>query len=437
MFRGSSVKTNKIKHIKSNIVAGTLLHRLNLKFYRKLKKTNQHLAQVLYQPCKNLSKTIDFILAHATRYMISITKKTNPKTIMFLTYQGDYTCNPRAIAEELISRNVKYKMYWVYNKFSNIDSFPKELTMVERGSYEFYRIAAETKLFVDNTHNLIRLGVHKKKSQILLQTWHGSLGLKRLDGSVVMGRRWKRIAAKTMKLTDYIISNSAFENMVYRTSYWKTTPLLLYGHPRNDILFSSVDTLQYIRKSVLTKLGLPAESKILLYAPTHRDGMDDNRYHLNYSQIQSALEHRFGGDWVILVKLHSRLRSITTGNDLEFPPFVVDVTDYEDIQELMVATDVGITDYSSWIFDFMLLRRPGFIFAFDLAQYIESRSFYYPIDTIPFPIATTNDGLSNVILNFDENQYYQKLEEFLIEKGCVDDGYASMRVVDKISKLLD
>lgn len=356
---------------------------------------------------------------------------------MFLTYQGDFTCNPRAIAEELIGRNAKYKMYWVYNKFSNIDSFPKELTLVERGSYEFYRIAAETKLFVDNTHNFIRLGVHKKKSQILLQTWHGSLGLKRLDGPIVMGRRWKRIAAKTKKHTDLIISNSTFENMVYRTSYWKRTPVVMCGHPRNDILFRSVDALRDYRRKVLSKLNLPEECKILLYAPTHRDGMECNLFHLSYDQIQTALKRRFGGDWIILVKWHSRLRSTSTSDCLKFPPFVMDVTDYGDIQELMVAADVGLTDYSSWIFDFMLLRRPGFIFAFDLAKYTESRSFYYPIDTIPFPIATTSDELSNVILNFDENQYNQKLEEFLMEKGCVDDGCASKRVVDKIIELLE
>ena len=84
----------------------------------------------------------------------------------------------------------------------------------------------------------------------------------------------------------------------------------------------------------------------------------------------------------------------------------------------------------------MLTRRPGFIFATDIEMYNNERGFYYPLETTPFPIATTNEELASNILNFDEKKYKSDVEEFLKEKGCIEDGHSSERVVDLIEKLM-
>jgi len=384
---------------------------------------------------KAIRKIIKPFAYLAKRILISASP-IDQNTIMFLTYQGDYTCNPKAIAEELIQRKTKYKLYWVINKSSNLQKYPPELILVMRGSFKFYVAAGRAKIFIDNTHNLFRLGVHKKKGQILMQTWHGSLGIKRLDGQVVMGKHWERIAKRSKEYTDYCISNSSFETDVFQSSYWENVPILLYGHARNDLLFSTPNDHEQIRNKVFESLKIQKDSKVLLYAPTHRDGNDKDVYQLNYSSLKRALEQHFGGDWVILLRLHSRLRSSITDN-AKLPSYVIDATNYDDIQELMIATDVGLTDYSSWIFDYILLKRPGFILASDLDQYTDSRSFYYPIETTPFPIASTNEQLEESILNFNRQEYDQKVEAFLKERGCIEDGLASKRIVDQIEKLLN
>lgn len=94
-----------------------------------------------------------------------------------------------------------------------------------------------------------------------------------------------------------------------------------------------------------------------------------------------------------------------------------------------------ITDYSSCIFDFMLSRRPGFIFATDIEEFNTERGFYYPLEETPFPIARNNEELMQNIRNFDEAAYHNGVEEFLINKGCIEDGCASERVADKIAEL--
>lgn len=106
------------------------------------------------------------------------------------------------------------------------------------------------------------------------------------------------------------------------------------------------------------------------------------------------------------------------------------------MQELIAIADIAITDYSSWIYDFVLLRKPGFIYATDIDHYNNERGFYYSLESTPFPVATTNEELMTNIIQFDQIIYENRVEEFLREKGCCEDGNASKRVVEKIQELI-
>ena len=135
------------------------------------------------------------------------------------------------------------------------------------------------------------------------------------------------------------------------------------------------------------------------------------------------------------MRFHPTVRAFSQ-NILAKSENIIDVTDYPDIQELMLLADIAITDYSSWIYDFVLTRKPGFIYATDLEQYDNERGFYYKLETTPFAIAKNNRELVNNIQNFDMDAYQTKVEEFLKEKGCVEDGKASYRVVEKIKEII-
>ena len=108
-----------------------------------------------------------------------------------------------------------------------------------------------------------------------------------------------------------------------------------------------------------------------------------------------------------------------------------------DMQKLITVADFGITDYSSWAYDYLLTRRPLFLYAPDLKKYNDSRGFYYPLETTPFPISESNEQLQQAILSLDIEKYQAACDAFLAEKGCVEDGHAAERVVDKIEELLE
>ena len=380
---------------------------------------------------------LDIPIGIFVKYLVAKTTPVEPDKIMFLTFQGDYTCNPKRIAEEIIKENLDWNLIWDVKTDMPTSDYPLDLQFVEHNSLEFYQNLASAKIIVENTNIVERLHVHKKPGQYLFQTWHGSLGIKRLDGDVVMGARWKAIARACQKKVDFLLSNSSFETEVFHTSYWKNVPVLLTGHARNDVFYMSEEEKTKIRKKVFKKLNISEDKKIFLFAPTHRDNVDESYQALNYKLIKAALEERFGGEWQIVVRLHNRLKKQSSSWLKAIPSYVSDGTLYEDMQELLVATDAGVTDFSSWIFDYVLSGKPGFIVEIGLDTFKEQRGFYYPIETTPFPVAKNSKELAEKIRNFDEQKYVEDSKRFLEERGCMEDGHACERIVDKMKELMD
>ena len=406
-----------------------------------------------------LTRKLDYLLGRLYRYRWTKKMKVDPEQIMFITFQGDYTCNPKYIAEELRKRGANYKIVWsarreaLYNQ-----SFPKEFRLVEQYTADFYRELGRSKLVVANSVEFQKLLSAKKKDQCWIQTWHGSLGIKRFDAARNNGREWIAAAKRVGKLTDYIISDSTFENAVYRETFWPKTKILEYGHPRNDILVNRSDALQaemrqkvlrFIRAQAQVTTAVPTglnrtdasagteENEVfryVLYAPTFRDNHLLDPYTLDYERLRAALSKRFGGTWKVLVRLHSTVRE--REGAFRCSENVIDLTDYPDIQEILLAADAAVTDYSSWIFDWLLTGKPGFIFATDTGSYDRERGLYFPLSDTPFPIAEDNDELESSILQFDEALYETNVAAFLKDKGCFERGDAAGRTADLIETIM-
>lgn len=393
--------------------------------------------QLVFKLLQKVFIVFDYPLAKLGKYIL-IKKTPVENKVMLLTFQGDYTCNPKRIADEMIKQDLDYPLIWDVKSDIPTSAYPLGLKFVKHNTYEFYKELASSKVIIENTNIVERLGVYKKPEQTLFQTWHGSLGIKRLDGDVVMGARWRRIAKNCQKKVNYCLSNSTFETEVFETSYWKNVPSLLTGHARNDIFFIEDEAeKKKIRRKVCRFLGIDEDKKIFLFAPTHRDNVDESYEALEYEKVKEALEKRFGGEWQIVIRLHNRLRKQSKSWLRNLPSYVSDATQYEDMQELLACTEVGVTDYSSWIFDYVLSGNPGFIVEMGLEEFSKQRGFYYPIETTPFPIAKDSLGLVQNILEFDQERYAVRVKEFLEARGCMEDGHASERIVEKIKEIME
>lgn len=348
--------------------------------------------------------------------------------ILFLTFQKNYTCNPKYICEEILRRKLPWKLVWVSDMFSH-ESFPPEVEVVPFYSLKYFHALYSSAIWIDNAFNVTKSAVIKKNNQLYIETMHGSLGIKRIDIGAVDNKKRNKRGLVCGNLVDICISNSTFETEIYKSSFWPNSEIWLMGHARNDILFETKkETINTIRKKVYQKLGIPPHVKLVLYAPTFRSYTMNNR--LDGRELVNFLEKITGTEWRLLERAH-------IGDNEDYiihKEKVINAFDYDDIQELMLVSDIGITDYSSWIFDYMLTRKPGFIFAPDLERYIDSRGFYYPIETTPFPIARNTNELIANLQSFDEQIYRSKVEDFLQEKGCMEDGHAAERIVDELEK---
>lgn len=374
----------------------------------------------------------------ATWPLLVRTTPVVPNQVMFRTYQDKYTCNPKYLCEQLIRSGKEYSLVWaVSEKTGDCGQFPPQVKLVKVGSNEFYRAMAASKVWVDNAHNFTWQGFPKKAEQVFINLWHGSLGLKRIDPANDSNPHRRKAGALAGKTTTYCISNSDFEEMVFRTSYWPETPFLRFGHCRNDLMFADAETLLPLREKVFGTLGISAEKKVFLYAPTFRDGEDFTCFDVDYAGLKSALEERFGGDWVIVTRMHYHTQVIIQKNAerLQRPvyDFVVSGDTYDDMQELLAVTDAGLTDYSSWICDFVLTGRPAFLFVTDRESYVTERGFYYPLEDTPFPIAENNAQLLDNVRTFDAQAYAAKTKTYLDGLGCTEDG----RACERLAALID
>lgn len=179
---------------------------------------------------------------------------------------------------------------------------------------------------------------------------------------------------------------------------------------------------------IKSRLGFE-DKKLCLYAPTFRNSSSTEQYGFDYVRVANALKSKFSGEWVIILRLHPNIRRFDVKN---LPSFVKNFSRYDDVQELLCATDVLITDYSSIVYDFMLTDRPAFIYAKDFEDYEKERGFLIDLKETPFPIARNIGELEKNILEFDYNSYTKNVSDFKEKIGSYEDGQAGKRVVSWI-----
>lgn len=378
-------------------------------------------------------KYFGLLLAMPSRLICGLGTEVDPKKIMFMTYSNKYICNPKYICEELINRDLDLKIVWAVNKKDDFSVFPENIKLVIRNTAPFFREQATSKIWIENALSFVWKWFPKKRSQVYFQTWHGSMGLKRVGAQDVGNRRWVRKAKRAGRITDYCISNSVFEDAVFRETYWPKTEILHYGHARNDLLLINDQTKKRLLKEKISEIfEFDYSDNIALYAPTFRDNEEEDFEAIDYALLQKSLQIRFGGKWLILTRLHFHDRKKIALGRVSEEVSVIDVTEYNDMQELLLVADVGITDYSSWICDYVLTSRPAFIYAYDLEEYNNARGFYYPLESTPFPVATDNNSLSKAIKEFDEIKYQEDCLRFLHDRGSYESGIAAKEIVDQV-----
>ncbi|MCY9010354.1 CDP-glycerol glycerophosphotransferase family protein [Bacillus inaquosorum] len=365
----------------------------------------------------------------------------NKKKIMFESYLGkQYSCNPRAIFEYLKreENHYQYEMIWSVNK--KHEKVFKELGLKysNRFSVSWLWNMATAKYWITNSR--LPLWLPKPKSTMYIQTWHGT-PLKKLANDMeevhmpgTNTEKYKQNFTKESSKWDILISPNKYSTKIFRSAFKYRQSILETGYPRNDIL-SSKDTETYINE-IKKQLNIQKEKKIILYAPTWRDDsyFTKGSYKFNLELDLKLFKEQLGDKAVILLRMHYLVTQ--NFNLKEYEGFVLNVTNYPDIRDLYLISDMLITDYSSVFFDFAILKKPIVFFVYDIENYRDKlRGFYFNIEKLaPGPIVKTNKELIKEIKESLQNSPFLKnnYENFHNEYCELEDGNATKRVVESL-----
>lgn len=306
--------------------------------------------------------------------------KTEPNLVLINALAGKrFGDSPKAIYDYLRSHD-EYKHLRIVWAFENPAKFDTGCETIKMDTWTYFQTALKAKYWVSCVN--IERGLNfKKKSTRYLNTWHG-IPLK-FFGNDCPGRK-----DYDLSYIDYFCYSGPYEFSIYQRAFkLKAENLLLSGLPRNDELyFVNAEKVIEMRH----RINIPDGKKVLLYAPTWRDSEDGGEtYDLTPPVDFKKWERELSDEYVLLFRAH---HFTTQHMKIEFNDFIRDASEYPAVNDLLIASDILISDYSCIITDYCVLERPIISFAYDYEEYKEVRGLYIDLPSeLPGGIVRNQD----------------------------------------------
>lgn len=320
--------------------------------------------------------------------------------VLIVSFMGkSYSDSPKTIYEYMQKDScfAHYKCVWA---FEDPTKYP-ELNTVKIDTFAYFFIALKAKYWITNT-NIERGLRFKRRGQKYLNTWHG-IALKYI-GNDVSGRN-----DYNFDTVDYLCVCGDYDERVFKSAFRaKEKSYLRCGLPRNEELWQVTDE----KKSILRKqLGIPDNKKVILYAPTWRESNDGGRsYEIKPSINFAQWREHLGDEYIVLFRAHHQTTKVL---GVKFNDFVRDYSSYPAVNDLMIASDILITDYSAIAFDYSILCKPIFCYAYDYDTYLAERGTYFDIDDkYPNKSCRTEDELLERIKRINYAEECRNTERF-------------------------
>lgn len=345
----------------------------------------------------------------------------------------NFSDNPKMIALEIVKQKKPWDVVWL--SIDRPSDLPKEIRWVKYGTIKALHEWGTSRVWIDNIRHQVR--PIKRKGQYYIQTWHGPFPIKCIEkyAEDKLDKDYVKSAKKDGRLIDAIVSSDKLLDETYKEAFWlnDNVEFLRVGAPRNDRLFTLKNDKKVFEK-VRETFCIPPDAFVVLYAPTFRDDRSTNGYLKSFEQIVESFEKEYNKKTFVLVRMHPSVSNLEL--DYRYNDKIINASDYSDAQELSLATNCVISDYSSIIYDYAFLNKPVFLCALDIEHYNELRGLRPIIYELPFSLATSLEELIENIKCFNEERYYKRVSEFFQKYPFYDDGDASKKVVEKIQTVL-
>lgn len=329
-----------------------------------------------------------------------------------------FGCNLRAIAEELHRQKPGLIIIWPCASDKARKSLPSYITPVSVNSFRYFYELTTCGTWVFNAPP--PSGLLKRKQQLFIETGHGDRPLKKSYYSNIGKKKTDRKHAVLDDICDYCVAGSVAGEERFRSAYGFHGKLLKYGMPRNDCLVNH-DALRC--KQIRTELGICKDERLVLFAPTFRQGKADLQFELDFDRLLDLLEEKTHRRWKLLCRAHKNTSSILVNCSSDR---MTDVSEVPDMADLLLVSDFLISDYSSVSGDFCLTHRPIVLFLDEDEDY--RRSLCYDMEHTPYLIAHTQKEIENLVSGMDEELAWENDEALIRFFGIYESGKASEEV---------
>ena len=355
-----------------------------------------------------------------------------PKLIVFSCSSGkSFSDSPKAIYDAMI-KDHRFDDCEIVWDFRNPEKYeiPRG-RKIKTDTMGYYVTILKARVWITNvslSRGLDFSGIHT----FVFNTWHGS-AIKKIGIDVKTGGG--TFASKSSKKRgDVILGQGSYDVERFSHAYEiQEKDVLPIGLPRNDELV--YNNKENVINSLKNKLGIPSDKKVILYAPTYRDYLKDDKMNSIFDMPfhVDKWEEKLGKEYVLLFRAHPEIIKVT---NLGTGTFVKDVSNYNSINELMLVSDILISDYSSIFFDYSILRRPMLCYAYDYDEYNDKRGVYFDIrKELSSEDLCNEETLINSILNIDYTERIRVTENFR-NKYVQEYGNASRQSLDFIYDVL-
>ena len=344
----------------------------------------------------------------------------------------EYSCNLRYLSDHIREHyEGRFEIYWLVSE-------PERYRAYEAEKLRFYRhFGLKSFYYLLTARVVVTSGSYApwfpfRKGQYLINTWHGGGAYKRIENDKP-DANWatRKRAEFCAKNIDLFVSSCRMANeKLFRHAFLYEGEILECGMPRNDRLVRQ--ETEESAKKVRRYYGIPDDGRVLLYAPTYRNS--SRNIFPDFERLLKILEKN-GEKWYVLYRAH-RYTERDGGYPKDQERFL-DVSQYEDMQELLCTADMMITDYSSCIWDYSFLYRPCFLYTPDLEEYLEKTGFYVDIHEWPFPICSGMEELEKAILQYDAKETMQKIHQHHAIMGSFESGHACETVCGRIISICE
>lgn len=357
--------------------------------------------------------------------MVLVKKKTR---IFFISFKGKaYSDNPRAISEkvyQLYGEQLEY--IWAIDKSKNDLRIPNYVKRVKADSLKSFYYLCTSKIWVSNF--CFPSWSYKSSEQYYIQTWHGDIAIKK----ILLDNRKRDYFFESNNM-DLLLVGSNFGKRVMTSAFGYKGELLNFGCPRNDVFFSKN---QPLIEQIRNLYGISEDTKILLYAPTFRKKYktEHQPISLDLEKTRQILEKATNNKWLVMIRSHEENANI--GFDNQNPSFL-NVTSYPEMNELLLVTDVLISDYSSCVADFALTGKLVLLYQDDLTSYTAGdRDIYPEFYDSPFYKFTESQALYSFLEKVNDIDSKENCRNILRYYGSTESGKSSEKVATIIENII-